>query len=97
MRVIVEEMWDPLTDKKTLMTLIGDGRTDKRILPEIFKRYNGKEIFNWCPWPIQKMPGKGFSILKSIKHLSITKSPRTILFIVDREHLNGKSLEYCQR
>lgn len=81
-----------LPKEKTIQALIGDGRTEQNILPAIFKRYNGEEIIMWCPWRTQ-IPGAGFSVLKGIKSMSIAKTPNRILFVTDKEMLDGNTLE----
>jgi len=89
----MDALWKPRKDQKTIMTLIGDGRSEKNILPSIFERYNGNNILNWCPWLTRTRTDVGFSALRGIKQYPIYRTPNNFLFVVDKEHLEGDSLE----
>ena len=79
-------------EQNSFMILIGNGKTEKRIIPKLCPHFNGNNLFIWNPSkPILNPPGMGFKILEKIKtHISYHKK---FIIVVDKEHLYGNKLD----
>jgi len=88
MRVV--EKIEKSKNKNIFLIMIGDGRTEIKILPLIFERYNGKNLISFCPWSPTLQPGAGFGILRALPLLS--EGLQNFIIILDKEHLNNKKL-----